>query len=156
MAEKEKRDLLGEYRNRVTGEERLKVTISMPLWLKIYIWKDSKEKGIPVWEYLAKLIEENEKMKMENKNQYIFKLEDQLERLLKERKELQMDLENYKRLSENRKNTIELLKRIIIEIKDICGDCARQVLLKHKERAVGKQDEVNMVIAKFIENILYQ
>ncbi|MFZ8805624.1 MAG: hypothetical protein ACO2PO_21955 [Candidatus Calescibacterium sp.] len=149
MAEKEKRDLLGEYRNRVTGEERLKVTISMPLWLKVYIWKDSKEKGIPVWEYLARLIEENEKMKMENKNQYIFKLEDELGRL-------SMDLENYKRLSENRKNTIELLKRIIIEIKDSCGDCARRVLLKYKERTSGVQDEVSMVIAKFIENILYQ
>jgi len=146
--EKEKRDLLGEYRNRVTGEERLKVTISMPLWLKIYIWKDSKERGIPVWEYLAKLIEENEKMKMENKNQYIFKLEDQL-------RTLKMDLENYKRLSENRKNTIELLKRIIIEIKESCGDCARKVLLKYKERTAGEKDEVNMLIAKFIENILY-
>ena len=149
MTEKEKRDLLGEYRSKVTGEERLKVTISMPLWLKIYIWKDSKEKGVPVWEYLARLIEENEKMKMENKNQYIFKLEDELRRL-------SMDLENYKRLSENRKNTIELLKRIIIEIKDSCGDCARRVLLRYKERTAGEQDEVSMVIAKFIENILYQ
>jgi hypothetical protein len=147
MAEKEKRDLLGEYRNRVTGEERLKVTISMPLWLKVYIWKDSKEKGIPVWEYLARLIEENEKMKMEDKNKYIFKLEDELGKL-------SMDLENYKRLSENRKNTIELLKRIIIEIKDSCGDCARRVLLKYKERTAGEQDEVSMVIAKFIDNIL--
>jgi len=149
MTEKEKRDLLGEYRSKVTGEERLKVTISMPLWMKVFIWKESKEKGIPVWEYLARLIEENEKMKMENKNQYIFKLEDELRRL-------SMDLENYKRLSENRKNTIELLKRIIIEIKDSCGDCARRVLLRYKERTAGEQDEVSMVIAKFIENILYQ
>jgi hypothetical protein len=147
MTEKEKRDLLGEYRNRVTGEERLKVTISMPLWLKIYIWKESKEKGIPVWEYLAKIMEENREMKREDKNQYIFKLKDVI-------RELTVDLENYKRLSENRGKTIELLKRIIIDIKDACGDCARQILLRYREKTAGKQDEVQMVIAKFIENIL--
>jgi hypothetical protein len=154
MAEKEKKDLLGEYRNRVTGEERLKVTISMPLWLKVYIWKDSKEKGIPVWEYLARLIEENEKMKMEDKNRYIFKLEDELGRLLKEKQTLEDELEKYKRLSENRKDTIGILKKIIMDIKDRCGDCAREVLLKY--RRIGVQDEVLIDISKFADDILSQ
>jgi hypothetical protein len=154
MAEKEKKDLLGEYRNRVTGEERLKVTISMPLWLKVYIWKDSKEKGIPVWEYLARLIEENEKMKMEDKNRYIFKLEDELGRLLKEKQTLEDELEKYKRLSESRKDTIGILKKIIMDIKDRCGDCAREVLLKY--RRIGVQDEVLIDISKFADDILSQ
>jgi hypothetical protein len=154
MAEKEKKDLLGEYRNRVTGEERLKVTISMPLWLKVYIWKDSKEKGIPVWEYLARLIEENEKMKMEDKNRYIFKLEDELGRLLKEKQTLEDELEKYKRLSENRKDTIGILKKIIMDIKDRCGDCAREVLLKY--RRIGVQDEVLIDISQFADDILSQ
>jgi predicted RNase H-like nuclease (RuvC/YqgF family) len=154
MAEKEKRDLLGEYRNRVTGEERLKVTISMPLWLKVYIWKDSKEKGIPVWEYLARLIEENEKMKREDKNQYIFKLEDELGKLLKENRKLEEELEKYKKLSEDRKDAIGILKKIIMDIKDRCGDCAREVLMKY--RRIGVQDEVLIDISQFADDILSQ
>jgi chromosome segregation ATPase len=141
MAEKEKKDLLGEDRNKVTGEERLKVTISMPLWMKVRIWKESKEKGIPVWEYLAQLMQDSETLRKEGQGRYIEELErkvNELKRTIEELKAekvmMQNEVDNWKSLYSKREKTIELLKNIIIEIKRECGACAIKVLESYKDR----------------------
>jgi hypothetical protein len=163
------RDLLGEDRERLTGEERLKITVAMPLWLKVRIWKESKDKGIPIWKYLARLIKENEELKKGGAEQYIKKLDEEkrkleaeyklalkeIERLKIENEHLEADLRslatsdlmNYKSLSERRKEIIELLKKIIIDIKENCGECAENVLGKYKK-------ERNEAVSFFINKLL--
>ncbi|MFZ8805776.1 MAG: hypothetical protein ACO2PO_22730 [Candidatus Calescibacterium sp.] len=144
MTEKEKRDLLGEYRSKVTGEERLKVTISMPLWMKVFIWKESKEKGIPVWEYLAKVLQEsqeNERLKQEN------------ELLRRENEELKNENEVLRKVSGSDYSVIkyeklkEYIRKILKDMIEYCGECARGVLLKYKGlRIVGVEEMIDEVL----------
>ena len=150
----EKRDLLGEDRNKVTGEERLKVTISMPLWMKVRIWKESKEKGIPVWEYLAQLMRDSEILRKEGQGSYIERLEKRIKELevLEQRikefeklgqkiKEFEMEkltleneIANWKEAYRKKERAVELLKNIIKDIKKECGACAIVVLESYKNR----------------------
>ena len=137
-----------EDRERLTGEERLKVTVSMPLWLKIYIWKESLGKGIPVWQYLARIIQENEVLRKENEV-----LRKESEVLRRENEELKNENEVLRKVSGSDYSVIkyeklkEYIRKILKDMIEYCGECARGVLLKYKAlRIVGVEEMIDEVL----------
>ncbi len=102
-----------EKRKRDIMEARVKVSYSMPLWLREKINKESLEQGLYQWEYIAKMIkraencpedsnyeqlrEENEQLKLENE-----RLRIENEQLKKENRLIEdLKLENRKLRNEN-------------------------------------------------------
>jgi len=97
-----------EKRKKDIGEYRVKVSYSMPLWLREKINKESLEQGLYQWEYIAKMIKRAENCP-ENSNYE--QLREENEQLKKEDAQLRGENEQLKGENERLKVENEQLKK---------------------------------------------
>jgi chromosome segregation ATPase len=147
-----------EDRERISGEERLKITLSMPIWLKMQIYKESKDKGIPIWEYLARIIEENKRLKEElkrgsggyddlvKKNEELRKKNEELikknEELIKTIVEVEKERRRLKREKEEVEKKYAIAVEIVRTLRGFCGRCFDDAIAYYKKQRQDYPEEI--------------
>jgi DUF971 family protein len=121
-----------EKRKKDIGEYRVKVSYSMPLWLREKINKESLEQGLYQWEYIAKMIKRAENC-LEDSNYE--QLREENERLKKENEQLKLENERLRIENEQLKNENRLIEDLKLENRKLRNE-KQELIDKYQEKLV--------------------
>jgi len=133
-------------------EARVKVSYSMPLWLREKINDESLKLGLYQWEYIAKMIEKAENCP-ENSNYE--QLKEENERLKKENEQLRMRNEQLERENENLKAELEDWNELKMKIGYINNTLQRYDRILEKLIKLKQEENVefDFLSGMFIEGL---
>jgi regulator of replication initiation timing len=121
-----------EKRKKDIGEYRVKVSYSMPLWLREKINKESLEQGLYQWEYIAKMIKRAENCPEDSNYE---QLREENERLKKENEQLKLENERLRIENEQLKNENRLIEDLKLENRKLRNE-KQELIDKYQEKLV--------------------
>jgi ribosomal protein L9 len=141
-----------EKRKKDIGEYRVKVSYSMPLWLREKINKESLEQGLYQWEYIAKMIKRAENCPEDSNYE---QLREENERLKKENEQLRMRNEQLERENKNLKAELEDWNELKMKIGYIDNTLKRYDRILEKLIKLEQEEDVefDFLSGMFIEGL---
>jgi ribosomal protein L9 len=141
-----------EKRKKDIGEYRVKVSYSMPLWLREKINKESLEQGLYQWEYIAKMIKRAENCPEDSNYE---QLREENERLKKENEQLRMRNEQLERENKNLKAELEDWNELKMKIGYINNTLKRYDGILEKLIKLEQEEDVefDFLSGMFIEGL---